>query len=109
MKPISVARVGFIMAQCLAAGFVFYATGKHPYSYYIITRWVVFIACCWGVIGFRRLRGVAWPIYFAVGITFNPLLPFHFARVTWHNLDIAAGALLLFALAFESRSYKTLE
>lgn len=100
-------RPAFILARCVAAGFAFYATAKHPYSFYTLTRWIVFVTCCWGVIlTLRRLWPSAAPVYLLVGFTFNPLLPFHFTRGTWHNLDIAAGALLLVTLAFDDTNHK---
>jgi hypothetical protein len=40
------------------------------------------------------------PAYAIVGLVFNPLFPFHFARATWHNFDIAAGIVLLASLPF---------
>ena len=96
-------RSAFVVAHCIAACLAFFATGKHSYNYYILTRWAVFICCGWGL---WRLRDRLWssiaPAYFAVGILFNPLLSFHFARDTWHKFDIAAGLVLLAALAFQT-------
>jgi FtsH-binding integral membrane protein len=98
-------RVGFIVLRCLAAALAFYATAKHPYSFYILTRWVVFFTCCWGLyLGSSRFWPSFAPAYIAVGLTFNPILPFHFQRSIWHNLDIAGGAILLFSLAFTPTS-----
>ena len=91
----------FILARCVAAGLAFYATAKHPYNFYVLTRWIVFLTCCWGL---WELRERIWPsfapVYVAVGLIFNPILPFHFHRTTWHTLDIAAGALLLLSVGF---------
>lgn len=75
---------------------------RHPYSYYILTRWVVFLSCCWGILLLRdRLLPSFAPLYAIVGVVFNPLFPFHFTRGTWHNIDIAAAAVLLISLAFD--------
>jgi uncharacterized membrane protein YccC len=96
-------RIAFILVRCLAAAFAFYATGKHPYNFYILVRWVVFLTCCSGI---WLSRGRIWPsfapAYIAVGLVFNPLLPFHFQRSTWHALDIAAGSILVLSFAFSS-------
>ena len=93
--------IAFVLVRCLAAALAFYATGKHPYNFYILTRWVVFLVCCWG---FWLSRGRIWPSfapgYIAVGLLFNPVLSFHFLRSTWHALDIAAGGVLVLSLAF---------
>ena len=94
-------RIAFILVRCLAAALAFYAAGKHPYNFYILARWTVFFACCWGL---WLCRGRIWPsfapAYFAVGLVFNPFLPFHFRRSTWHTLDIAVGIILVVSLAF---------
>lgn len=94
-------RLGFVILRCIAAGFAFYATAKHPYGFYMLTRWVVFLTCCWGLF---LCRGRFWPsgapAYAVVGLVFNPLFPFHFTRGTWHNLDIAAAIILLASLPF---------
>ncbi len=94
------ARTGFILASCLAAGVAFWATGKHPYNFYVLTRWLVFLTCCWGV-WLHCERGWVWfaPGYVIMGLIFNPILPFHFRRSTWQVLDIAAGVVLLASLA----------
>ena len=98
-------RIVFIVARCLAAALAFYATAKHPYSFYILTRWVVFLTCCWGLwLGRGRFWPSFAPAYIAVGLVFNPILPFHFHRSTWQTLDIAAGIKLLVSLAFTPTS-----
>jgi len=94
-------RLGFLLARCLAAGLAFWAVARHPYDFYVLTRWVVCMTCLWGLVLCRRRP---WPspapAYALVAVVFNPLLPFHFARSTWHTLDIAAGIVLLATLAF---------
>lgn len=104
MKPTAnPARTAFIVARCTAAGFALYATARHPYSYYILTRWIVFLTCCWGIF---FLRHRLWPsfalMYAVVGLVFNPVFPLHFARNTWHNLDIAAAVVLLVSLVVDA-------
>ncbi len=95
------ARLWLVVLSCVAAGFAFSATGHHPYGFYTLTRWVVFLTACLGVFLFwSRFWKSPGPAYVVVGIIFNPLLPFHFQRATWHDLDIAAGAVFLLSLAF---------
>jgi hypothetical protein len=94
-------RIAFIVLRCLAAGVAFYATAKHPYSFYVLTRWIVFLTCCWGLwLASPGFWPSFAPAYIAVGLVFNPILPFHFQRSTWHTLDIAAGIILLVSRAF---------
>lgn len=89
----------FVIARCVAAGFAFYATARHPYNFYTLTRWVVFLTCCWGLwLCLSRFWKSAAPAYLVVALVFNPLLPFHFARSTWQILDVAAGVILLASL-----------
>jgi hypothetical protein len=95
-------RLSFVVLRCVAAAFAIYATARHPYGFYVTTRWVVFVTCCWGLFLSRRH---IWPsfalAYVIIGAVFNPVFPFRFARDTWHNLDIAAAILLLVSLLFD--------
>ena len=92
-------RAAFVIVRCVTAGFAFYAIAKHPYNFYVLTRWAVFLVCCWG---FWRCRSRIWPsfapAYIAVGLVFNPLFPFHFQRSTWQVFDAVAGIVLLASL-----------
>ena len=94
-------RIAFVIARCVAAGLALWATDKHPHSFYVVARWVVFATCCCGLwLNRSRFWPSFAPAYGVVGLFFNPFLPFYFARSTWHNLDIAAGVILLASLAF---------
>jgi hypothetical protein len=96
-----VAWVAFAFARVIAAGFALYATARHPYSFYVLTCWVVFVTCCWGIyLLHRRLWPSFAPAYAVVGLVLNPIAPFYFSRGTWHNLDIAAAVILLVSLVF---------
>lgn len=94
--------VAFIIARCIAAALAFYAVGKHSYNVYIVTRWAVFLACGWETYlsarGQRPLFGI---VNLAAAVVFNPFLPFHLARQTWHLLDVAAGLVILVAIALD--------
>ena len=104
-KPNRYTRAAFVIARCVAAGFALYATAKHPYNFYVLTRWVVFLTCCCGLwLNRSRLWPSFAPAYAVVGLVFNPVLPFHFTRSTWHTLDIAAGAILLASLLLDQAS-----
>lgn len=91
----------FLLARMVAAALCFAAVAKQPYNFYVLTRWAVFCVCVWGVwLEARRSASAAMFLFVAVGILFNPLRSFHFARETWKWLDIVAGLLLLASLAF---------
>jgi hypothetical protein len=89
-------NVVFLVARCLAGAFALYAIAKHQYNFYVLTRWIVFLVCCWG---FWACRSRVWPsfapAYVAIGLLFNPIFPFHFQRSTWQVLDAVAGIVLL--------------
>ena len=72
-----------------------HATAKHPYSFYVLTRWVVFLTSCCGLwLGARLFWPSFAPAYITVGLVFNPILPFHFHRSAWHTLDRPRRAVL---------------
>jgi hypothetical protein len=96
-------RVAFVIARLVAAGFALYATARHPYGYYIVTRWVVFVTCLGGVLISWRAFSSCVFFYAAVGLLFNPIVPFHFTRNTWHKLDIVAAGVLLGSIVLDAR------
>lgn len=96
----------FFIARCIAGAIALSAIAKHPYNFYVFTRWAVFLVCCWG---FWLSRHRMWPsfapAYIVVGVVFNPLLPFHFQRETWQVVDAAAGIILLASLALHRSTH----
>jgi uncharacterized protein DUF6804 len=92
--------LAFSIARFAAGAIAFYAIAKHPHNFYVLTRWIVFLVCCWG---FWICRNRIWPsfapAYIAIGLVFNPLFPFHFQRSNWHVLDAVAGTVLLASVA----------
>src|SRR4051794_5667447 len=98
-------RAGFIVLRCVAAGCAVAATARHPITFYVSVRWVVFLTACLGVfLARRRLWPSFAPLYIATAVIFNPLIPFHFARATWHNLDFAAAVLLAASILFDAHA-----
>lgn len=86
----------FLIARCGAVAMAFCATARHPYNFYILTRWSLFLVCFWAVwMSWRRPWSWLVPAYIAIGVIFNPFLPFHFARSTWQVFDVLAGIILL--------------
>lgn len=91
----------FILARLIAAGFAFYAIGKHSLDYYAATRWVVFLTCCWGVWMWRTSFFGDYGLFFAViAVVFNPIFHLHMNRELWIISDIAAGILLVFSCKY---------
>lgn len=84
-------------APCLVAVcLLVYATGRHPYGVYVLTRWTTFsvaLVTIWLAIGSRT----AWAIALLVPLAalFNPLAPLHLGRELWHTLDFIAAAIMV--------------
>lgn len=85
----------FIAAHFLAAGLALAATGRQPYNFYVLTRWTVFLVCCWGVWEYRNhVRPWMMVSYIALGVIFNPIHPFRFKRERWEWIDLGAAMAL---------------
>lgn len=75
------------------------ALGEHPYSYYQLLRWVVSISAFYRAYQLHKRDSNAWKwIMIALGILFNPLVPFYMEKETWAVLDVLSGAVLLASL-----------
>ncbi len=87
----------------IACAVLLIATEKMPYGYYLLVRIVVFgIAMYlayagWGGGMFSRLCST---IFGFVAVLFNPILPIHLSRQTWHPIDIAFALFFAAHLAF---------
>jgi hypothetical protein len=90
-------RKALIGACVVAAIFCFVAAvGEQPYSYYTLTRWVVFLVSCFGFYCTLELIPNWLKMGFVViGVLFNPLIPLHLKRDTWQIVDILAGMALV--------------
>src|SRR5438046_10621849 len=94
---------GLYIAWLLAVVMLGFAvTGKHPYSFYILLRWI----CC-GVFAYSAFTAseknrVPWAGIFGVlAVLFNPILPVHLRRDTWQTIDWAAiGVIVVAAIVF---------
>lgn len=75
------------------------ALGEHPYSYYQILRWVVSIAAFYRAYQFHEHDSNIWKwTMIALGILFNPIVPFYMEKETWAIFDVLGGAVLLASL-----------
>jgi hypothetical protein len=86
-----------IGACVIAALFCFLASaGGQPYSFYNLTRWVVFLVSCFGFYRTLELSPKGLKVGFVViGVVFNPLIPLHLKRDAWQIVDILAGVALV--------------
>jgi hypothetical protein len=91
-------RVASVVLVLAAAGVLIGASGKHPYSYYSVLRW---LACSAAVVLIWRgvVQGIKWAwALVPLAILFNPIAPIHFSRETWQTLDIAAAVAMVLAV-----------
>lgn len=90
-------KKSLVGSSIVAALFCFAAAvGGQPYSFYTLTRWVVFLTSCFGIYCTLELMPKGLKVGFVViGVLFNPLVPFHLKRDTWQIVDILAGLALM--------------
>jgi len=90
-------KLVFIGACLVAAIFCFLASaGGHPYLFYTLTRWVVFLVSCFGFYFILEFKSNGLKMGFVViGVLFNPIIPLHLKRDTWQIVDILAGVALV--------------
>ena len=88
-----------------------FAVLRLPYSYYQITRWIVFLSSAYYFFDqLRQLKtyekyclsrfqikygGETLVVLCGAAILFNPIIPFYFSRWTRMILDMIAGILML--------------
>lgn len=74
-----------------------WATGYHPYSFYMLLRWFNCIMA--GYLAWRLFYSERVPLALLFGIVaiiFNPIAPIRFQRDTWATLDLVGAAFFLF-------------
>ena len=94
-----VLRIASVVVVLAAAGVLIGASGRHPYSYFSVLRW---LACSAAVLLVWRgaIQGVKWAwALVPLAILFNPIAPIHLSRVTWQIWDIAAAVVMVLAVA----------
>ena len=80
------------------------ALGYHPYSYYIILRWVVSSSSLYSGWILSKLKSSNWAwILFIVGILFNPIFPVYLDRSTWQVIDIVSAIILFISLSAKKK------
>jgi hypothetical protein len=75
-------------------------SGKHPYGFYILLRWIACAVFAYSAFAAHRLERPLWTWLFAVeAMLFNPFVRIHFQRETWQTLDWLAIASVIVAAA----------
>jgi hypothetical protein len=82
-------------------------SGKHPYNFYILLRWILCTVFAFSAFATYRLKRTLWACAFLVqAVLFNPFASFHFPRDTWQTLDKLSLASLAVAAVLYWRSLK---
>lgn len=80
----------------IASAMCLFAVADWPYGYYMLLRWVVFVAALIaGFVLLSRKHRFTPLAAFGLVILFNPIAKIHFERGTWAVLDLLAAALLV--------------
>ena len=85
-----------VVPAVIAAAMLLGASGKWPYDYYRVLRWVTCAAAV-----FIAHKGWAWKRFWAtwlfgfVALLFNPIFPIHFSRDLWQVIDVATAGLFV--------------
>ncbi|MBU0621360.1 MAG: hypothetical protein KJ795_05900 [Gammaproteobacteria bacterium] len=73
----------------------------NPYGYYVFLRVVVcFSAIVFAALGSGHKRDNLWFLFAAIGVLYNPFIPFHLARGTWLLFNAATIAAFIYGLFF---------
>jgi hypothetical protein len=93
-----------IFLRLISAIMLFLALGYHPYSYYILLRWVVFGSSFYSGWVFSQLKNHGWAwFFFIVGILFNPIIPVYLSRSTWQIIDLTVSLIFFTSLIIKSK------
>jgi hypothetical protein len=100
---------GLYVAWLAAAVMLFFAvTGRHPYSFYTLLRWICCAAFAYSAFTASEKNRVAWVWIFGVlAVLFNPIVPVHLQRDTWQIVDWGTIGVIVIAATFFWRDKET--
>jgi len=77
------------VAWLIAAVMLLFAvTGRHPYSFYTLLRWICCAVFAYSAFIASERNRVPWAWIFGVlAVLFNPIIPVHLQRETWQIVD----------------------
>jgi len=95
------ASAAFVVVRLAVAGLLVWALARHPYSYYVLLRWVTCAVAVYSVIVAWPAERWGWVVAFGtVALLFNPLVPVHLDRSTWATIDVVVAALMIGSIPF---------
>jgi hypothetical protein len=95
--------LGLYVAWLVAAVMLVLAvTGRHPYSFYTLLRWISCAVFAFSAFTASQENRVPWAWIFGVlAVLFNPIVPVHLQRDTWQMIDWAAiGVIVVAGIVF---------
>jgi hypothetical protein len=91
--------VGFLISRLIASGMLILALSGHPYSYYILLRWVVCGTAAYGAFKSVELEKSGWAwILGIIALLFNPIIPVHLSREIWAPIDVMAALIFVVSI-----------
>jgi hypothetical protein len=101
--------LGLYIAWLVAAAMLVYAViENHPYSYYILLRWVCCAVFAYSAVSAFQTNCVAWTWIFGVlaGL-YNPILRVHLDRSTWIGVNWFTVGVIVVAAVFWRKPART--
>jgi hypothetical protein len=89
-----------------AAMLVSAAVGRHPYSFYILLRWVCCAVFAYSALAAYEKNRLLWSwIFGALAVLYNPIFRVHLDRTTWTGVNwFTVGMIIVAALVFWRRT-----
>lgn len=96
MRKIS---VGFLIARLIASVTLLLALSRHPYSYYILLRWIVCGTAAYGTFESIELEKSGWAwVLGIIALLFNPIIPVHLSREIWAPIDVTTALIFVVSI-----------
>lgn len=89
------------IGRLVAAVLLIWALERHPYTYYVLLRWVVCGTGAYSAFVASSSDKTAWTwVLGIIAVIFNPLIPVHLDRNTWAAIDVAAAGVFVVSTFF---------
>ncbi len=91
--------MGFIIVRIISAILLLLALERQRYGYFTFLRFIVFGVAVYGAYFASKPERIVLVLAFVIiAILFNPLIPIHLRRGTWHFIDLAVAAFLIISI-----------
>lgn len=90
-----------VWGRIVTAVLLFWALDRHSYGYYTLLRWITCgVSAYFAYVAYENGK-TAWAwILGIMTLIFNPIIPFHLKRDTWHFIDFVSGILMTASIFF---------